>query len=820
MTLPTYIHPRSLLFLLLLLALPMMAQRHTVSGYITDAESGERLIGASVYDTVSHQGVATNVAGFYTLTLPEGTHALQVSYVGYHSSPARAFLLNKDTVLHFTLRSSTRLEEVTVVGHQSISSPHSAQMSAVDVPIAQIRNIPAIGGEVDVLKAIQLLPGVQSGSEGSAGIYVRGGGPDENLITLDGVPLYNVSHAMGMFSVFNADAIKNVTLYKGNFPARFGSRLSSVIDVRQNDGNSAFWHGGITVGLLAAKLNLEGPIFTKAQLDSLKRDLEPRARTTFNISARRTYFDLFMAPVIAAVSKSQDNAVSAVGTYCFYDVNAKIAHTFSDKDRLSASFYIGDDVVATKYTNSKEDENGLLEDWYKLRLSWGNIMAATNWEHQITPRLFSCTQLSYTRYLFHLRQSDNKVLTKPDNSIYTFDQSFLYSSQIHDLALQTHFDYAPAVRHDIKFGGGYTYHHFRPSVGNMSELRVADSQSLYSTDTVIGGQTINGHEAALFIEDTYSPWQWLRMNIGVRASLYGVDGKVYPSVEPRLGIRTLLYRDLAFKVSYSYMSQYVHLLSNSSVSMPTDLWVPVTKNTPPMRSMQIAAGLSYNVLHQLDISVEGYYKYSKNLLEYKDGATFMGTSTDWEDKVALGNGWSYGVEVLLQRTVGPVTGWIGYTWSRTMRLFEAINYGKPFHAKYDREHDLSVTLQYAINRIVDIAATFIYGTGTRATLATQKYYQGGHQEVEFISERNNYTMPDYHRLDLSANFHIPHKRSGDAARSRGGWLRAAEHIVNISVYNVYNHMNPYLIIPEIKEKKLYQISLFPILPSISYQFKF
>ena len=807
-------------FILTLLALPLMAQRHTVSGYITDAESGERLIGASVYDTVSRQGVATNVAGFYTLTLPEGEHTLQISYVGYHTAITHAFLLDKDTVLHFTLRPSTRLEEVTVVGHQSLNSPHSAQMSAVEVPIAQIRNIPAIGGEVDVLKAIQLLPGVQSGSEGSAGIYVRGGGPDENLIMLDGVPLYNVSHAMGMFSVFNADAIKNVTLYKGNFPARFGSRLSSVIDVRQNDGNSAFWHGGITVGLLAAKLNLEGPIFTKAQLDSLKRDLEPRAKTTFNISARRTYFDLFLAPIIAAVSKSRDDNVSAVGTYYFYDVNAKISHTFSDKDHLSASFYIGDDVVSTRFTDLQTTDNGLLDDKYRLRLTWGNILSAINWDHKITPRLFSNTQLSYTRYLFHLRQSDSKILTKPDNSIYTFDQSVLYTSQIHDLSLQTHFDYAPTAKHDIKFGGGYTFHHFRPSVGDMSVLRVMETQQPYSTDTVIGGQPLYGHEAALFIEDTYSPWQWLCMNVGVRASLYGVDGKVYPSLEPRVGIRTLLYRDLAFKVSYSYISQYVHLLSNSSVSMPTDLWVPVTKDTPPMRSMQVAAGLSYNVLNQFDISIEGYYKYSKNLLEYKDGATFLNTSTDWEDKVALGDGWSYGIEVLLQRTVGPVTGWIGYTWSRTMRLFEAINYGKPFHAKYDREHDLSVTLQYTINRIVDIAATFVYGTGTRATLATQKYYHDGYTEMEFISERNNYTMPDYHRLDLSANFHIPHKRSGDATRSRGGWLRTAEHIVNISVYNVYNHMNPYLIIPEIKEKRLYQISLFPILPGISYKFKF
>ena len=800
-------------FILTLLALPLMAQRHTVSGYITDAESGERLIGASVYDTVSRQGVATNVAGFYTLTLPEGEHTLQISYVGYHTAITRAFLLDKDTVLHFTLRPSTRLEEVTVVGHQSLNSPHSAQMSAVEVPIAQIRNIPAIGGEVDVLKAIQLLPGVQSGSEGSAGIYVRGGGPDENLIMLDGVPLYNVSHAMGMFSVFNADAIKNVTLYKGNFPARFGSRLSSVIDVRQNDGNSAFWHGGITVGLLAAKLNLEGPIFTKAQLDSLKRDLEPRAKTTFNISARRTYFDLFLAPILAAVS-SQDG-FSMTGGYYFYDVNAKVSHTFSDRDKLSATYYMGDDVMYMRYSDKSSGDF----DKMGMRFTWGNIMAAANWEHQITPRLYSNLQAAYTRYQYRLGQSMNAKY-KDEESTYIFDQSMTYSSNIHDVTLAAQFDYAPAAKHDIKFGGNYTYHLFQPSVGNLYMLEGDNQQEIMRVDTTIGGAMTHGHEAALYIEDTYSPWQWLRLNMGLRGSLYGVRGKAYPSIEPRLGIRALIYKDLAFKASYSYVSQYVHLLSNSSVSMPTDLWVPITKDLPPMRSMQVAAGLSYNLLNQLEISVEGYYKYSKNLMEYKEGASFMGSAADWDQQVTLGNGWSYGVEVLLQRTVGPVTGWIGYTWSRTMRQFDEINFGRPFHAKYDREHDLSVTLQYDITKKIDIAATFVYGTGNRATLATQTYYDPSlGQYIDYTPERNNFRMPDYHRLDLGINFHIPHKRAGSPVFSRGGWLRNAEHIVNISVYNVYNHKNPYMLYPSY-DGKLYQVSIFPIMPSISYQFKF
>lgn len=809
------------LFLLLLSALPIWAQRYTISGYITDAESGERLIGASVYDTVSHQGVATNNAGFYTLTLPAGEHVLQASYVGYHSSRVCAILLNSDTICHFAMRSSARLEEVEVVGRQSVSSPHSVQMSTIEVPVSQIKNIPAIGGEVDVLKAIQLLPGVQSGSEGSAGMYVRGGGPDENLIMLDGVPLYNVSHAMGMFSVFNADAIKNVTLYKGNFPARFGSRLSSVIDVRQNDGNSSFWHGGITVGLIAAKMNVEGPIFSKSQLDSLKQGLHPRAKTTFNLSARRTYFDLFTAPIIAAMAKQEDG--KATGGYYFYDVNAKLSHTFSEKDRLSASFYMGDDAMYMRYGyKEKGDYNAYSEDKIGMRFAWGNILAATRWEHQINPRLYSNLQLSYTRYQYKLTQSLKSVYTDPaePEGNFLFDQSMTYSSQIHDVTLHSQFDYSPSPKHDMKFGGAYSYHQFRPSVANMY-FQEQEGSTANRTDTTFSGRTLHGHEASLFFEDTYSPWQWLRLNLGVRGALYGLDGKVYPSIEPRVGIRALLYKDLAFKVSYAYMSQYVHLLSNSSVSLPTDLWVPITKNIPPMRSMQVAAGLTYNVLGQVEISVEGYYKYAKNLLEYKDGASFVGNEANWEEKVTTGNGWSYGVEVLLQRSVGPVTGWIGYTWSRTMRQFDEINYGKPFHAKYDREHDLSVTLQYDITKKIDIAATFVYGTGTRATLATQTYYDPiTGQKVDYISERNNFKMPDYHRLDLGINFHIPHKRSGDASLSKGGWLQNAEHIVNISVYNVYNHQNPYLIYVDSYNHALKQVSIFPILPSLSYQFKF
>ena len=798
-----------------LLTRAQLTHSYTISGYVTDAESGERLIGAAVYDTVSRQGAVTNAAGFYSLTIPSlpadsgRTPVLVASYVGYESAVGRP---HTTLTCHFALKSATTLQEVSVIGHQSVSAPENVQMSAIEVPVTQILAIPAIGGEVDVLKAIQLLPGVQSGGEGSAGMYVRGGGPDENLVMLDGAPLYNINHAMGMFSVFNADAIKNVTLYKGNFPARFGSRLSSVIDVRQKEGNNSFWHGGVNVGLISSKLNVEGPIFTSAQLDSLRQGYTPRAKTTFNISARRTYFDLFTAPLIATVMATNGSGASIWAGYYFYDINAKLSHTFSDKDRLTVGIYNGADVQYMQMSN----RNATQDQRYSIgmRYTWGNTLATANWQHRIDHRLFLNTQLHYTGYNSLLRENMEQTAANNNDTTMHFNQHLGYNSMISDVCLSSTLEFTPNQRHRLQAGIEYTYHHFKPSVQNAYFFATGDSlATVLNMDTTIGGEILHGHELAAYIEDTWTPCSWFRLNYGARFSMYAINGRIYPSAEPRVGMRFLLHRDVALKMSYSYMSQYVHLLSNSSVSLPSDMWVPVTKDIPPMRSMQVAAGLSYNILGQVELTVETYYKRSLNLLEYKEGASYMGYSKDWQEQVVVGNGWSYGVELLAQRKVGPVTGWIGYTWSRSMRQFDQINYGKPFHAKYDREHDLSITLQYQITPRFDIAATWVYATGNRGTLVTQVYYDPNIGDVEYFHERNGYIMPDYHRLDLSMNYHFP-------INSRARWLRDAEHILNISCYNVYCHMNPMFIEADTYSGKLYQISIFPILPSISYQFKF
>ena len=802
---------------LILTVLPLIvwAKNPTISGYVTDVQTGERLIGATVIDTRTGIGTVTNVNGFYSLTMRADSVSLQAGYVGYEPVETAVFALTADTLVELSLASQNVLAEVVVEGTQSISGVQSVQMSAVEVPISQIKGIPAIGGEVDVLKVIQLLPGVQSGSEGSAGLYVRGGGPDENLIMLDGVPLYSVNHMMGFFSIFNADAIKNVTLYEGNFPARYGGRLSSIIDVRQKDGDAYGYHGNLTVGMIATKLSVEGPIYwNKEDWQQFKAKEPVKAQTTFNISARRTLYDLFVAPIAAMVTSSQSNGEEvATAGYYFYDVNAKLTHTFSENDKLSGSFYIGDDVI---YARMRE-KTGIdgYDAYVKLRYNWGNLFAAANYEHRFNGRLYNTSQLSFTRYKYNLSAGMEESSTNEDKTKDESQASLGYNSYIMDVMAQTNYEWRPNTQHEVHFGGSYTYHMFRPQIMRFDAREEADGAVMSMDTTISIGGTVHTHEASLYIEDTYTPCGWFKMNYGLHAGLYHTDGKTYPSIEPRLGLRFLPYKDLAIKMSYAYMSQYVHMLSNSSVSLPTDLWVPVTSKIPPMRSMQVAVGVTYDVLGQVELSVEGYYKKMLNLLEYKDGASYM-SGKNWQEQVCVGDGWSYGVQFLAHRKIGPVTGWIGYTWSRTMRQFnrpgQEINFGKPFHAKYDREHDLSITLQYQINKKWEIASTFIYGTGTRGTVGLQRYqiYMGDYQlgkTVTYVAERNNYKMPDYHRLDLGATCHLPDKKHKDF-----------EHIVNMSVYNVYCNFNPFLVYAS--GNKMYKLSLFPIIPSVSYTFKF
>lgn len=777
------LNKRKIVLALLLIPLSLFAQKYVVSGYVLDSASRETMIAATILDTVSGIGTVTNQHGYYTLVLPEGRVALRYSYVGYPEMYVE-MTLNHDTVINAEM-SELVLAEVVVTARVAGLDVKTTQMSANYVPLDVVKKMPSLAGELDIVKAVQLLPGVQSGSEGSTGLYVRGGGPDENLVLLDGIPLYNINHAMGMFSVFNADAIKSFTLYKGNFPARFGGRLSSVLDVRQNDGNAQSYHGTVAVGLLAAKASVEGPIW--------------KDHTTFNISFRRSYFDILAQPIIASVTAAEGSPTT--GGYYFYDINARISHKFSDKDRLSASFFMDDDGI---YASNKEKYNDfsakIKADW-----RWGNIVGSLNWMHVYTPNIFSEMIVAYSQYQYKLGASEGESEGDMKSE---YDMHF--NSRISDVTFKYNFDYKPHHAHDIKFGAEYVYHYFKPSV--MSVYSIESGVMQYDMDTTFGNVPIHNHEAALYFEDDWSIHERFKLNMGLRGSLYCTKSKTYPSLEPRVGLRVLITRDFSFKASYSYMTQYVHLLSSSNVTLPTDLWVPVTDEVPPMKGHQVAGGFFYNVLDYFDISLEGYYKKMYNEIEYKDGATYVSVNGNWEDKICVGDGYGYGIEVLLQRSVGKFTGWIGYTWSRSIRKFDregmVINEGKEFPAKYDRQHDLSISLQYSPVKLVDLGVTFIYGTGTCGSLALQQSPDG----VPLLTSRNNFRMPDYHRMDFAANFHFDRKPKKD------GTPRKGEHQLNINIYNLYNHKNAYMIYVE--DNKLMQLSIFPIMPSIGYTFKF
>ena len=766
-----------LLLLLLLIASAGAWAQHTISGTITDAKTGETLIGATVYDTISKKGAATNQHGRFTLTLKESKAVLRISYVGYETQ-FHPMEIDKNQRLDVQLKGSVTLSEVVITGER-VQHVESSQSSIIELPVEQVKSVPVIFGETDVIKVVQLLPGVQSGSEGMSGMYVRGGGPDENLFLLDGVPMYNVNHLGGFFSAFNSDAVKNITLYKGSFPAHFSSRLSSVLD--------------ITI---------------------------IKEKTTFSISGRRTYGDALLQPIIALVAATEGMGDEKVNAgYYFYDLNAKITHKFNNRSRLYASYYMGDDALYAKY---KYFHNSLEKDFMRLGYNWGNIVGSVRWNYELTPKLFMNVTGAYTRYRNNLALTEESVYLR-----YTDSYTMGFNSGIQDITARADFDYAPSPDHAVKFGGQVLHHIFKPETSSI-KVSENDEEDSYKFDTIIGQSIVHANEMMLYAEDDWRINDWLKVNAGLNMTGFQVQGVFYPSVQPRLSGRILFNDRLSAKVGYAYMTQYLHLLSNSSISLPTDLWVPVTARIKPMTSQQVAAGLFYNVL-DLNLSVEGYYKYMNNLLEYKDGASFWGNSQGWEDKVCMGRGWAYGVEFLAQKSVGRLTGWLGYTWSHTDRKFDRegniLNAGRTFPAKYDRRHDVSLVLTYKFNEHIDASASWVFSSGNTATLpmqdidpseegAEQRYPYYYNYEVPYVSSRNNYRMPNYHRMDVSVNFHKK--------------LRRGKRTINISIYNVYNHQNPYLVYESYAydyrtgndTRVLKQLSIFPILPSISYNWTF
>ena len=480
------------------------------------------------------------------------------------------------------MQGNTQLQEVVIVSDKTETGTIATQMGSIEIPMTQIKNTPSILGEADVMKAIQLMPGVQAGVDGSAGLYIRGGSPDQNLILLDGIPVYNVDHMFGFFSVFTPEAVKKVTLFKSSFPARFGGRLSSVIDVRTNDGDMQKYHGTLSIGLLTSKINLEGPIV--------------KGKTSFNISARRSYLDLIAKPFMP-----DDEEYS----YYFYDINAKINHKFSDRSRVYLSAYNGKDHFAANYDGNTDFKDG-------SKMNWGNTILSARWNYVFNNRLFCNTTVSYSNYLFDINSYTNNQYLGSSGTSFTNRYSADYRSGINDWNYQIDFDYNPSPKHHLKFGTGYIYHRFRPEV-------MTSKISYHS----IANNRIYGHELSAYLEDNIKMNDRLRLNLGLHFSLFHVQKQSYFSLQPRVSARYQLGKDVTLKASYTQMSQYVHLLSSMPIAMPTDLWVPVTKKIKPMRSHQYSLGGYYTGIKGWEFSVEGYYKDMYNVLEYKEGVSFL-----------------------------------------------------------------------------------------------------------------------------------------------------------------------------------------------------
>ena len=774
-------------FALLLIGFNTIAQKSTLGGYMKDAGTGESLIGGTIYIKEAEQAAQTNTYGFYSVTVPKGIYTVIYSYVGY-TQQVRKIDLTRDTSFSALMEGSTTLKVVDVTSTRRDENVKNAEMGTVTLSMARIKTLPVLMGEVDILKTLQLLPGVQSAGEGSSGFYVRGGGPDQNMVILDDAVVYNTGHLFGFFSIFNSDAIKDVTLIKGGAPANYGGRLSSVVDVTMKEGNNQQFHAEGGIGLIASRLTVEGPI--------------KKNKGSFIVSGRRTYIDVLARPFSSKLKNTG---------YYFYDANLKANYILSDKDRVYLSGYMGIDKF--QFTNPAGT--------FKADIPWGNKTASLRWNHQFSNKLFCNTTLVYNDYQFASNFSENTFGIK-------------ISSGIRDYNAKTDFDYYTSTNNHIKAGLVYTHHTFIP---NQVSGQV-DTITLNPNNAFIK----YAHEGGIYILDDFDPTDWWKINAGLRYSVfaqvgpytsydYDVNGiatdsskyasgkvvKSYGGWEPRLNMRFELNDRTSIKTSVAKTYQYIHMVTNNGSTLPTDVWVPSTYIVKPQSAWQYSAGYFRNFLNNvLETSVEVYYKDMKNQIQYKDGYV-PNTLTDPEQSYVFGTGTAYGSEFFINKTQGKFTGWIGYTLSWTNQQFAQLNNGDPFPAKYDRRHDISVVGTYKLNEKWTFSSVFVYGSGNAITLPTAYYFINGQLE-EYFSKVNAYRLPSYHRLDVAAVYTPHHIKP---RKWESNWV--------FSIYNVYDHHNPYFLYVDNQGSvgsstgitlKVYEVYILPILPSITYNFKF
>ncbi len=756
--------------------------KYTVNGYVKDNETGETLIGANVFlEKDASIGTVTNTYGFFSITLPEGPQRLVVSYLGYQLY-VEEIDLHANANLNIQLIQGIAMEEVVIAAkaEEEDDNVQSTSMGRVTIPVEQLKVLPALLGEVDILKTIQLLPGVSSAGEGSAGFYVRGGGADQNLVLLDEAVVYNSGHFLGFFSVFNSDAIKNTTLIKGGIPAVYGGRLSSVLDIQMKEGNNQEFQGEGGIGLISSRLTLEGPIV--------------KDKSSFLISGRRTYgFDLAQ-PFVRQTDFAGTN-------YFFYDLNAKMNYQFSQNDRVYLSGYFGRDVLT--FAQPGRD--------FQFTLPYGNATATLRWNHLFNDKLFFNLSAIYNDYQFKAGFEQEE---------FKFD----IFSGVRDYTAKFDFDYFPSNHHQVKTGLHATHHRLTPNVirGNAGDTEFENT-----------AEAKYAHEYAVYLQDDWKINPWIRVNMGLRATLFqqtgpytsGIDGQVYDdgeivktynSLEPRMFVTTTLNPNTSLKAGITSTTQYLHLVSNSSSTLPADVWVPSSELVKPQRGWQYAAGYFQNIRKSaFEASIEVYYKSLKDQIDYRE--SYVDNSVDQvENEFVFGDGRAYGTEFFIRKNTGALNGWIGYTLSRTDRTFPDIENGRTYPTTYDRTHDLSVVANYRITDKLTAGLVFVYATGKAFTPPERVYLIDGELQTDY-GPRNSRRLEPYHRMDVSLTW-VPNPESQKAFRSE--WV--------FSIYNVYNRKNTFFIYTDYEtdlqsgtaDVNAYKVSIFPILPSVTWNFKF
>jgi hypothetical protein len=770
----------SILFTLIFLTLLDQAKaqdKFTFNGSVTAEKTGEKLIGASLFVTDQHVGTSSNEYGYFSLTLPKGKHTVRVSAIGFTEQTIAIDLdknINQDIALAAVEKS---LENVVVVSSSKNRSLFSAQMGVEKISMQDVKHLPVLLGEKDILKTMQLLPGVKSAGDGNSGFYVRGGAADQNLILLDAAPVYNPSHLLGFFSTFNADAIKDVSLYKGSAPASYGGRLSSVVDIKMADGNNKNFSASGGLGLISSRLKLEGPL--------------QQETSSFLITARRTYADLFL-------KLSNDSSINRNKLY-FYDLNVKLNYKLSAKDQLFIAGYFGRDAMT-------------LQNRYGM--NWGNGTGTVRWNHIYTPKLFSNTTLIFSNYNYEL-------FSRTENNDYTI------FSQIRDWNLKQDFQWYINPKNTIQFGVHSNYHIIRPGEVTASEKSGIGNKELQKKYT---------WENAAFVSHNWKPADKINITYGVRLSAFHVLGgsdfyqlnnegdvtdtisyaknafvKTYLNPEPRIGISYKINGLTSVKLSYTRNVQHLHLLTNSTSSAPTDKWVANTNNIKPELADQFAIGFYKDIKDRsYELSIETYYKDMQNQIDYKNGANIY-TNNAIESQLLFGKGRAYGLEAQLKKKQGKLTGWISYTLSKTERKIDGINNNQWYNARQDRTHDIAIVATYQLTDKWTLSGSWVYYTGDAVTFPAGKYTVDG-STVFYYTERNAHRMPDYHRLDLGATVQL--KKKGRFSSE-----------LSIGLYNAYGRENAYSI--EFRDSKDHpgiteavQTTLFKYIPSVTYNFKF